>query len=286
MKTVLITGSTSGFGLAMTQEFLERGYRVIATGRGMSQRPHVFIEMQKTFPATLIQRDLDVTNQSQIRALGEWLKQQSFGLDVLVNNAGFGLFGSVEDVSDSQAREQIEVNFFGTLNVVRELLPSIRKNRGRIFNFSSVLGFCGLPLTGLYCASKFAVEGLSESLAYELRPHGVQVCVVEPGNFKTSFGQKIVWGEGSRENGSTYAVQTRNYGAIREKLRSAGEKTEPRDVARGVAVLAELRHLPLRKRFGRDAKLTWFMRQFLPDSWFVRLMTLFSDRTFNKGARA
>lgn len=286
MKTVLITGATSGFGYSMAQEFLARGNRVIATGRGLTQRKAIFAELQRLFPHALIQKDLDITKTAELDALVAWLGTQSHGLDVLVNNAGFGLFGAVEDVSEAQAREQMEVNFFGTLRVVRAFLPLLRARRGKVFNFSSVLGFCGLPLTGLYCASKYAVEGLSESLSYELRPHGVQVCLIEPGNFKTSFGQKIVWGENSQVPGSAYAVQTANYTQIRAKLREAGAKTDPASVARGVVALAEASRLPLRKRFGKDARATWVMRQLLPDSWFTRMMGFFSDRTFNKGARA
>ena len=113
-------------------------------------------------------------------------------LDALVNNAGYGLFGVFEELSEDLIRKQMEVNFFGCVLLTQALLPSIRATRGVILNLSSMLGFFAPPMSSLYCASKFAIEGWSESLHFELAPHGVRVVLIEPGSFNTQFGSNLM----------------------------------------------------------------------------------------------
>lgn len=263
MRTVIVTGATSGFGHLITKEFLENGDRVIATGRNLTNRPEVLAHERTQHGSRLIEKSLDVIDPKQRADFVNFCA--SLGqIDILINNAGFGLFGALENASEEQIRYQMEVNFFGTTFLTRDLLPLIRKARGKIFNFSSVFGFMGFPLTSVYCASKFAVEGLTESLSYELYPHGVQVCLIEPGGYRTKFGNNTVWGELS----TTYEIQTANYKKLHEKYRTGSSYQDPMEVARGVLKLSQKKRMPLRAAFGRDAGFTKYFRKWTPESIF------------------
>jgi NAD(P)-dependent dehydrogenase (short-subunit alcohol dehydrogenase family) len=180
-----VTGSSSGFGRSLVELALSRGERVVATARNVaSLQDLVAAHRERICPVTL-----DVTRPQQVRAaIGE--AQKKFGrIDVLVNNAGYGLQGAVEDVTDAQIRALFETNLFGALDVTRAAIPLLRAQRsGHIINVSSVGGRLSMPLVGLYSASKFALEGFSLALAQEMRPLGIKVTVIEPGAFATRFG--------------------------------------------------------------------------------------------------
>lgn len=179
-----ITGGNSGFGLLLAQLALSNGHTVVATARSLSKFPQSLqdnpkvdlIELQVTAPASEIAAAID----SAITKHG--------GIDVLVNNAGFGHIGAVEEVSDAEARYQFDVNFFGLLNTTRAVIPHMRKQgSGVIVQVSSGAGILGGHGGPIYSASKFAVEGLSESMAEELKVFGIRVLIVEPGIFRTEF---------------------------------------------------------------------------------------------------
>ena len=188
MKTVLITGCSSGIGRATANHFAANHWNVVATLRqpdGKSDWPAA---------GNLLVTQLDVQDRDSIaRAIEAGLAR--FGrIDALVNNAGFSLAGVFESVPREKIHEQFAVNVFGVMDVTRALLPHFRKNRsGLIINVSSRAGLVGLPLNTLYCASKFALEGFSESLAYELAPHHIRVKLVEPsgGVSSTDFGKRL-----------------------------------------------------------------------------------------------
>lgn len=273
MRTVLITGCTSGFGKLLVKKFLANKDRVIATGRNIKER-NIFSEERAQYGASLIEMDLDVTDAKQ-RA--EVLRQIS-SLDILINNAGYGLSGALEDLSTDQIRSQMEVNFFGTVFLTQECLPLLRKSQGRIFNFSSAFGFIGFPLTSLYCASKFAIEGFSESLSHEVAPLGVKVCVIEPGAYRTNFGQKMLWGTQSENQSSPYYLQTSNYQKLQQKLVSRPNPPNPQEVADKVLQLSMQKNLPLRVRCGKDAHASHFFKRLTPSQVFYRL----SNRLYKK----
>lgn len=264
-KTVFITGCSSGFGRLLVPEFLRDGWRVVATMRNAEERREIFREELKAYGERLSLLSLDVTSAEERAAAFEFIEGHCGGrLDVLVNNAGYGLFGAVEDLAESQIREQMEINFFGLVFLTRRLLPPLRRARGRIINLSSVLGYTGMPLSVLYCASKFAVEGFSEGLYHELKPHGVQVALVEPGAFRTSFGEKLSWGEKSFDEDSPYGAQTESYSRYRER-RTAGAGNSPVPVVRAVMRLASARKMPMRVRCGKDAKGVYAAKRLLPE---------------------
>ena len=183
-KIWLVTGVSSGFGRELARAALERGDTVVGTMRQERQRA----DFEALAPGRAHARLLDVTQAAAIPKLVSEVIDRFGQIDVLVNNAGYGLFGAVEELDDAESRRVFETNFFGTLNMVRAVLPHFRARKaGHIVNFSSIAGLLGIAGVGLYCASKFAVTGLSESLARELEPFGVRVTVVEPGGFRTNF---------------------------------------------------------------------------------------------------
>ncbi len=186
-KVWFITGTSSGFGRLLAEEVLAKGERVVATAR----KPEVLQDLIEKYPETARAVKLDVTNLDDAKnSVAEAVK--SFGrIDVLVNNAGQALVGAVEEASAEQVKQQFDTNVFGVLNVTREALPILRRQKsGHIVNISSLVGFSALPLLGLYSASKFALEGLTESLAAEVAPFGIKTMIVEPGPYKTGFADR------------------------------------------------------------------------------------------------
>jgi NAD(P)-dependent dehydrogenase (short-subunit alcohol dehydrogenase family) len=183
MGTWFITGASRGFGAEIARRALERGERVVATAR----RPEAVTERLGR-SARLLTLPLDVTDEAQARTAVKDAVAWSGGIDALVNNAGRGQFGALEEVSDAETRSLFDLNVFGLMHVIRAALPTLRaQGHGRIVNMGSMAGLVATPGIGLYNATKFAVDGLSESLAQELAPFGIGVMVVEPGQFQTGF---------------------------------------------------------------------------------------------------
>jgi len=180
-KVWFVTGVSRGLGKSIAEEALSRGHLVVGTTRdGKSD-----IKASRDFFKVLA---MDVTDEAKVYRSVELAQELHGRLDVVVNNAGYGLLGAVEEVLTTEAKDQFETNFFGMLNVIQAVLPILRFQRsGHIMNISSVAGMTGLPGCGLYAASKFAMEGLSESLSHEIAPFNLRVTIVEPGAFRTDF---------------------------------------------------------------------------------------------------
>ena len=188
-KVWFITGSSTGLGRALVEVCLREGYSVAATARN----PETLDDLKKKYGTQLICPSLDVTKPDQVRrAITATLSH--FGrIDVAVNNAGYGLIGAIEEVTDAEIRAQLETNFFGALDVTRAILPYFRKQRsGHFVNISSIGGFRAIAGAAIYNATKFALEGLSEALAKEIAPLGIRVVLVEPGPFRTDFGGRSI----------------------------------------------------------------------------------------------
>jgi NAD(P)-dependent dehydrogenase (short-subunit alcohol dehydrogenase family) len=281
MKTVLITGCSSGFGHALVRSFLEKGWKVIATMRNTGGRSLLFASERNQYGERLEICELDVTSKTD-RAETVRILQTKYAshLDLLINNAGFGLFGALEDLSEEQIQRQIDVNFLGLVYLTRALLPFLRESQGRIINLSSFFGVSTAPQNSMYCASKFALEGFSEALRFELQPFGVQVALVEPGATKTQFGQNVVWGERSLDPRSPYAFQTANYQGIKERIGSRAP--DQSGVIRVILKLAHMRKMPLRNFTGRDARSMRRLMRFLPETIYLGLLSIVFSRTFSK----
>jgi NAD(P)-dependent dehydrogenase (short-subunit alcohol dehydrogenase family) len=189
-KVWLITGSSTGFGRSLTKTVLKHGDCVVATARKLEQ----LSDLVTQYPETIKPVQLDVTKPQEVRnAVNAAL--DTFGrIDVLVNNAGYGALGAIEEFTDEAIRHQFETNVFGALDVMRVVLPVMRKQRnGHIINVSSVAGFVSFVGTGIYCGTKFALEGISEALAKEVAPLGIKVTIIELGAFRTDFnGRSLV----------------------------------------------------------------------------------------------
>ena len=183
-KVWFLTGASSGFGAAFTKAIIEKGDKVAATFR----KPEQASEFSQQYENNGIGLVMDVTSREQVEAAVQKAVAQYGTIDVLVNNAGYGTVGAIEEFSMEEIRQQMETNFFGAVAVTKEVLPTMReKGKGHIIQISSVAGFRALGGFGIYNASKFALEGFSEALAYEAAPFGIKVTIVEPGPFRTEF---------------------------------------------------------------------------------------------------
>lgn len=197
MRVVLVTGASSGIGLACAVHLAARGFRVFGASRTPppGQVAFEFVPM-------------DVTSEASVAHAVGVVVERAGGLDAVVHSAGFGYAGAVEDTSLDEAHQQFDTNFFGALRVAHAALPHLRRSRGRLVQISSIGGHIALPYQGMYCASKFALEGLTEALAHELHGTGVGVVLVEPGDFRTGFTdhRRQVRGAGEGE-GSLHRAQ-------------------------------------------------------------------------------
>lgn len=184
-KTIFITGASKGFGKIWAEAFLKRGDKVIATARNLD----ALQDLVQQYGDSVFPVQLDVNNREEVFKAVKIGKDHFGRIDVLINNAGFGLFGAVEETTEQQARDQFETNFFGLLWVTQAVIPVMREQKsGHIIQVSSVLGIVGVPTLSIYNASKFAVEGLTESMVPELKPFGIKVSMLEPNAFSTDWG--------------------------------------------------------------------------------------------------
>lgn len=183
-RTWFITGCSTGFGRILAEEVLEAGDNVVATARKVEQ----VADLEQRYPKQALALKLDVTKQDDVDAAVVETLKRFRRVDVLVNNAGYGIAGAIEEVSEAELEPMYETNVFGLLRVTRAFLPQLRKQRsGHILNVSSIGGVTAGPGWGLYQGTKFAVEGLSEALAQEVAPLGIRVTIIEPGPFRTDF---------------------------------------------------------------------------------------------------
>jgi NAD(P)-dependent dehydrogenase (short-subunit alcohol dehydrogenase family) len=242
IRTWLITGASGGFGRALCDAVRKRGNRLVATSRDIRA-------LARAYPDALT-LELDVTDAEAARAAVQRAVAELGSIDVVVNNAGYGHFGAVEELTDDELRQQLEVNFFGLLNVTRAALPELRRQRsGHIVQMSSLNGVVGMVGGGYYVASKFAVEGISESLAEEVAPLGIRVTIVEPGPHRTSFA-----GRGARlaEPIDDYAETV---GAAREAFADldGNQPGDPHRAAEAIVQAVDWPDPPLRLPLGELA---------------------------------
>jgi NAD(P)-dependent dehydrogenase (short-subunit alcohol dehydrogenase family) len=257
-RTWLITGCTSGFGRTLARAVLSKyflnSFEVLSQGDAVAvtaRHREMLADLVADYPSQALAIELDVTRSNDPARTVEQVQQHFGGLDVLVNNAGFGLVGAVEETTPQEYRPLFETNVFGLIEMTRAALPLLRlSRRARIVQFSSTLGMCGRAGFGLYSASKFAVEGLSEALAAEVEPLGIAVTIVEPAAFRTDFlGRSIAV---AAQQIDAYAQTA---GAVRHGI-TANDGAQPGDPIRGVEVILEAvnaKRPPLRLALGADA---------------------------------
>jgi NAD(P)-dependent dehydrogenase (short-subunit alcohol dehydrogenase family) len=247
MRVWFITGASRGFGALITKEALDTGDAVIATARN----PQTIIDRIGNHP-NLLAVALDVTDESQAFAAAEQAVKRFGKIDILLNNAGYGLLGAVEEATAEEIEKLYATNVFGVLKVTRAVLPHMRRQRsGHIMNISSIGGYVGFPGWGVYGSTKFAIEGISESLSAEVKPLGINVTVVEPGFFRTDFLDETSLAI-SRSSIADY--EQTPAGAMRDFAASKnhGQPGDPTRFAKAMVTLANAENPPLRMPFGTD----------------------------------
>src|SRR5262247_1914913 len=264
-STWLITGCSTGFGRELARAVVARGYRAVVTARNPHQVEDLVAGREDR---TLVLR-LDVTAPVQVAEAVRHAEEHFGGIDVLVNNAGIGYFAAVEESDEAEVRRMFEINFFVLARMTRAVLPGMRKRRsGDIINIASICGLAAMPSLGDYCATKFAVEGLSECLALEVGPLGIRVTLVEPSGFRTNWA-----GTSANDASVEIADYASTAGATRRSLRDLSGKQpgDPIRAANAIVRAFESPNPPLHLLLGKDAlrmgreKLEALRRDF--DAW-------------------
>ncbi|SEW27795.1 NADP-dependent 3-hydroxy acid dehydrogenase YdfG [Chitinophaga sp. YR573] len=248
-KVWFITGASRGFGLEIAKAALANGDKVVATVRSQPEKLSGEISNDNLHVVTL-----DVTNEEEAKHAVKQAIDHFGRIDVLVNNAGFGLLGAVEEASDSEVRHSFDTNVFGLLNVTRAVLPYFRSQRsGHLINLSSVVGLTSTAGWGLYASTKFAVEGINEALAAELKPLGIHVTAVEPGFFRTNFldGSSLTAAKTVIEDYSGTSGQMRAF-ASQINYKQPGD---PVKLAAAIMKLAASSNPPVHLPLGNDTLL-------------------------------
>lgn len=263
-KTALITGASSGFGLLTAVTLAKRGWRVIATMRDLYRCEKLEAAAQTAGVLSRIEfQALDVTNAGHIASIAALMSERRHSLDAIVNNAGFAMAGFADDVSDAELRLQFETNFFAHTAVTRAFLPQFRRQGfGHIVMVSSISGRMGFPGVSSYAASKFALEGWTESLRLEMKPLGIYAVLVEPGSFETD-----IWSRNAAVTAQAKDPQSLNAarsGRLLSHLESKKKRANPQVVADGIAAILNTPHPRLRYAFGRDARFALWLKRLLP----------------------
>lgn len=270
-KAALVTGASSGFGLLICIELAKAGYAVAAGMRKPEAAGELLAQAEVAGVADRMRIiPLDICCEAQVQAAARDVEREFGRLDVLVNNAGIAVGGFVEDVPIPEWRRQLETNVIGTVAVTQGMLPLMRQTgKSRIILISSISGVVGFPGYGPYAASKFALEGLGESLAMELMPLGLDVVLVQPGAYGTPIWGKS-FGELKTKEGSPYALMLQRVLAYSE--RTARESGDPLEVAKLVARIAGMVRPKFRYRLPRGTRLTGWIKACLPDRFFQRVI--------------
>jgi NAD(P)-dependent dehydrogenase (short-subunit alcohol dehydrogenase family) len=273
----VVTGSSSGIGFETSLLLAKNGFFTYATMRNLDKSDAIIdLKQKEKLPLEVLK--LDVTNDKSVKEAIEKIAYERETIDVLVNNAGYALVGPLEELSIQEFKEQFETNVLGVIRVVQRILPIMRKQRhGTIVNISSLSGRIGFPLTSAYVSSKFALEGLSESMAYEVEQFGIKVILIEPGVIKTNFDNNLKIGK----KASTSTTNDRNsaYADITEK-RIAGFKprfesgSSPIEVAKVILKALKSKNPPLESRYmvGDDAFKLMEIRKNKSDKEFRKLV--------------
>jgi NAD(P)-dependent dehydrogenase (short-subunit alcohol dehydrogenase family) len=269
MKTALVTGASSGIGAAIARTLLVDGYRVYVGARRVER-------MGELAAAGAVALSLDVTDDSSMVSAIETIRAGTGRLDVLVNNAGYGSYGSLEEVPHEEGRRQFEVNVFGLARLTQLVLPMMRSQRsGKIVNITSIGGKIYEPFGGWYHASKFAVEGMSDCLRMELAPFGIDVIVVEPGAIKTEWTEIARLNLLQHSGAGPYAVYAAAHAQVLAGADGGSVASPPEVVAKTVSAALRARRPRTRYATGGGARTVLLLRALLPDRWFDAMLRRF-----------
>ena len=262
-QIILITGASSGFGKFTAQMLSEQGHIVYGTSRKPSENMN-----------NVKMLVVDVTSPLSIRQAVEQIISEQGRIDILINNAGIGIGGALELATEDEVSKQMNTNFFGVVNMCREVLPLMRKARkGKIINISSIGGVMGIPYQGFYSASKFAVEGYSEALALEVHPFHIKVCLVEPGDFNTGFTDNRNISEQTRLNADYRESFLKSLEIIEKEERNG---CHPRKLAAAICKIVARKNPPVRTKVGPLVQVLFAKsKRWLPDSVMQYALRIF-----------
>ena len=269
-QVALITGCSSGIGYETALMLARKGFHTFATMRDTKKSDSLAKTSEKEKLALKI-LELDVNDYTSIENAINRVKSEARRIDVLINNAGYGLVGFFEDLTLDEIRNQFETNFFGTLNITKKVIPTMRLQKsGTIVNISSGAGQVGFPGISAYVSTKFAVEGFSESLTYELSPFGIKVIIIEPGVIKSNFFSNCIISEQSTKNESPYSRSLdkiqKNIGLMQEHA------TSPTDVAKMILQVLSSDEPKQRYIVGNDVAMILEAKRNLSDLEFKKMM--------------
>lgn len=266
-KTALVTGASSGMGKEIAKRLIEDGFQVYAAARQVERMDDLVVLGARPL-------HMDVSKSEEIERAVDAILSEVGGVDVLVNNAGFGLYGPVEDISIDEARYQFEVNVFGTARVTQLLLPAMRKKgAGTIVNITSMGGKVYTLLGAWYHATKHALEGWSDCLRLELAPFGIRVVIVEPGLIETGFGDVVADGLLQRSGSGAYAKLTQAVARSTQAAYGHGRGTDPSVIADVVSKAVKAAKPRTRYVAGKYARPMIFIRKWLGDRMFDRVIS-------------
>jgi NAD(P)-dependent dehydrogenase (short-subunit alcohol dehydrogenase family) len=274
-KVAVVTGSSSGIGLETSLTLARNGFHTYATMRNLKKSTNIKeVANKEGLPLYPIELDVndDVSVKNAIdKIILATTESEERRIDVLVNNAGYALFGAFEDLSMSELKAQFETNFFGIVRVTQAVLPVMRKQRsGIIVNISSIAGRIGFPITSAYVITKFALEGLSESIAYELEPFGIKVVIIEPGVIKTNFMKRIVIAKNALNANSSYSKLLEKFQSALSSMFQKGTPAE--EVAKVILHAVTTTNPNSRYTVGEDAATLIDMKKKMSDGEFHKLM--------------
>jgi len=268
-KSVLITGASTGIGRASALYLAEKGYRVAATSRSLARLDDLRREAERVGAVHCVQ--LDVDSDQSVSEATESVIEAYGNIDVLVNNAGYGLWGPVQSLTQEELYSQFETNFFGAFRMIKAALPSMTaQGSGTIVNVTSLEGRLVTPFSGGYAASKFALEGLSEAMRYELWPQGIRVAVVEPGLYDTEFHDNQVEAAGADSPALAYGPAIARYRGQRGGYDRFAK--DPVQVARVIHKIIRSRRPRFRHPVGPEATLGIPASQLMPERLFQAIV--------------
>jgi NAD(P)-dependent dehydrogenase (short-subunit alcohol dehydrogenase family) len=266
----VVTGSSSGIGYETVLALARNGFTTFATIRNLGKAGQIeSVASKEKLPIHVVQ--LDVTDDASVQNAIQEVMKKAGRIDVVVNNAAYGLTGAFEDLSIEEIKTQYETNFYGVIRVTQAILPIMRKQgSGRIVNISSGAGRFGYPGGSAYVSTKFALEGLSESMAYELEPFGIKVVLVEPGVIRTNFGSSMILAKRAQNPSSPYSHMMQRIGASFEQLQK--NASDPDLVANIVLQAATSQNPELRYLAGKDVEAWVESKRKLSDAEFINSM--------------
>ncbi len=269
-EVALITGCSSGIGYETALMLARNGFHTFATMRN-TKKSDSLEEIIKKERLDLNIRELDVNDDTSIENTINCIKREANRIDVLINNAGYGLVGFFEDLTLDEIRNQFETNFFGVLNITKKIIPIMRLQKsGTIINVSSGAGQVGFPGISAYVSTKFAIEGFSESLMYELFPYGIKVVIIEPGVIKTNFFRNCIVSEHSMKKSSPYSRSLDKFQKNVELMQE--HATSPIDVAKVIIQVLGNNEPKQRYIVGNDVAMILEAKKNLSDIEFKKMM--------------